>query len=217
MTPEVLSRVFEPFFTTKEVGRGTGLGLAVCHRIVKQHGGQIRVRSEVGVGTTFNVYFPRVQQADAQVTACANAHSVVGTETILLVEDAVVLRSIAERSLRQRGFRVLVAGNGEEAMRILETHSTPIDLLLTDVVMPLMNGRELAERLKAERPSIEILFMSGYMDDTLHDHGVRDQAAFLQKPFTPEVLVERVREVLDARVVRHSSSGAFRESSPMLE
>jgi CheY-like chemotaxis protein len=199
MTPEIRDRVFEPFFTTKEKGRGTGLGLAVCQGIVKQLGGHVWVYSEPGIGTTFKIYFPRVDGEETRESMRPDAQPLVGTETILLVEDEPAVRALAERSLKKRGFSVVTATNGREALDRLDGLAS-IALVLTDVIMPQMSGRELAQRLAARRPEIKVVFMSGYTDDTIVRHGVLEEGVwFVQKPFTPEALVRKVREALDAK------------------
>jgi len=193
------ARIFEPFFTTKEIGKGTGLGLATVYGIVKQSGGWIWVYSEPGQGTTFKIYLPRVTEAvpPAAVTPAPPA-SVRGSETILLVEDDEMIRNLVQKVLQANGYRVLVAANGRNAEQVAGQHDGPIHLLVTDVVMPGMNGREVAQRLAGARAGIKVLYLSGYTDDAIVHHGVLEPGvAFLQKPFTPAVLGRKVREVLD--------------------
>jgi PAS domain S-box-containing protein len=200
MTPEVRSHLFEPFFTTKEVGKGTGLGLSTSYGIIKQSGGFIEVQSEVGQGTTFQIFLPRVTGPKPSTTVVRpEDESPRGSETILLVEDEDLVRALTLRVLRQLGYTILSAARGEDALRLGTEHAGTIHLLLTDVVMPQMSGREVAERLLPLRPGMKVLYLSGYTDDAMVQHGVRESGmAFLAKPFTPAVLARKVREVLDA-------------------
>jgi signal transduction histidine kinase len=193
------ARIFEPFFTTKESGQGTGLGLATVYGIVKQSGGDIIVYSEPGQGATFKIYLPASEiAADRQAAPQAILRTRGGNETILLVEDDEMVRSLIRRTLQGQGYTLLEARHGDEALSLSAQHSEPIDLLLTDVVMPQISGRELAERLKTLRPQMKTLFMSGYMDNTVVRHGVLEaEIEFLPKPFLPSVLTSKVREVLD--------------------
>jgi len=196
MTPEVRARLFEPFFTTKEVGRGTGLGLATVHGIVKQTGGTVNVYSELGKGTSIKVYFPVATGSEnvAEPATATTAHT--GCETVLVVEDEAGLRELIPRLLRRQGYTVHVAANADDAQRLFNTY--PIDVLLTDVVMPGASGPELTARLTAQRPGLKVLYMSGYTEDAIVHHGVLEpDIAFLHKPFTSDSLSRKLREVLD--------------------
>ena len=199
MAPETQAHIFEPFFTTKGPGQGTGLGLATVYGVVKQSDGHIWVYSEPGRGTTFKIYLPRVNATvTPEETDPNGAPLSPGHETILLAEDAPAVRALARDVLQAQGYTVLEAQHGREALTIGEQHAGPIHLLLTDVVMPEMNGRELVERLAPIRPTTPILYMSGYTDNVVVHHGVLDRSAvFLEKPFTPAALVCKVRQVLD--------------------
>jgi PAS domain S-box-containing protein len=202
MTEEVQAHLFEPFFTTKEPGKGTGLGLATCYGIVRQFGGHIGVYSELRVGTIMKVYLPRARVAEATLDTRTLRGDRGGTETILLVEDEPQLKALAARILRQRGYSVLEAGDGREALRVLENTRSRVDLLLTDVVLPRMGGRALAERAATLRPGLRVLFMSGYTDDVIIQHRLLAQGiALLQKPFTADTIARKVREALDVEPV----------------
>jgi two-component system cell cycle sensor histidine kinase/response regulator CckA len=199
MSQEVQARIFEPFFTTKGEGKGTGLGLSMCYGIVKQNGGYISVNSEPGQGTTFKIYLPYVEQevAPPQV-GVETAKLPAGTERVLLVEDDPLVRGLSARVLRQRGYNVLEASNGAEAVQIAQEQTSEIHLLLTDVVMPNMGVKEMTARLKALHPHIKVLFTSGYTDDAIVHHGVLEPGIeFIQKPFSPAKLLNWVRQVLE--------------------
>ncbi len=199
MSPEIQSHLFEPFFTTKPAGRGTGLGLASVHGIVKQAGGHLWVYSEPGKGTTFKVYLPLRPEEAAHAPAPAPRPTRGGHECVLVVEDDASARALAVRALQGAGYRVLAASNGREALEQVAASSRPPDLVVTDVVMPGMSGREIADALAQQRPAVGVLFVSGYTQDTIVHHGVLDSAInFLSKPYTPSALLARVREVLDA-------------------
>jgi len=198
MDQETQQRIFEPFFTTKEIGKGTGLGLSTVYGIVKQSGGNIWVYSEPGMGTVFKVYLPRIDDATAVTVEKQETTVLRGSETILLVEDEDVVRGLTKKILMQAGYNVLDAKGGEEAIRVCRAYPGPIDLLLTDVVMPEISGKEVAERLVELRTGIRVLFMSGYTDEAIIQHGVLDASVeFLQKPFTWIGLTRKVRDVLN--------------------
>jgi two-component system cell cycle sensor histidine kinase/response regulator CckA len=211
MDREVMAHLFEPFFTTKAQGKGTGLGLATVFGIVKQSGGHIHVSSAPSQGTTFRIYLPRFQQTELAEPQPSVAESDLrgGKETLLLVEDEDGLRALACHTLRQRGYHILEASNGEEALEVSRHYGKSIDLLLSDVVMPKLGGHVLAERLLAERPEIKVLFMSGFTDSILFRHGVvNGEVECLFKPFTPSALAEKVREILDRPAPTMTAIGA---------
>jgi CheY-like chemotaxis protein len=199
MDPETLSHIFEPFFTTKEQGKGTGLGLSTVYGIVRQSGGSIWVYSEPGCGSTFKIYLPRIQGAVAEgEERRPEPESPQGSETVLVVEDEEMVRKLTCQVLRTYGYQVIEAANGGEALLACERYHAPIPLMITDVVMPQMSGRELAARLQQLHPEMGVLYMSGYTDDAVVRHGLLDPAPFfLQKPFTPAALGRKVRDVLD--------------------
>jgi PAS domain S-box-containing protein len=205
MTPEVQARIFEPFFTTKEHGKGTGLGLSTVYGIVQQHGGYLAVESAVGRGTTFRVYLPRVDAPlDAPERERPAPTRLRGSGTILLVEDEDDVRDFAREVLKSGGYAVLEARDVADAERMAIVDTRRIDLLLTDVVMPGMSGRELARQLSALRPEMKVLYMSGYTDEAIVHHGVPDPSVvFLPKPFSPAALLQKVRETLGERTAGH--------------
>jgi signal transduction histidine kinase len=197
IAPEVREHLFEPFFTTKEPGKGTGLGLATCYGIISQHNGQISYTSEVGRGTTFNVFLPCAKEALDAYSTSDEERAPPGNEVILLVEDETAVRELAARTLRRLGYTILEAANGEEALRLVKAGGMP-QLLLTDVIMPRMSGWSLAERLTALRPDIKVLFISGYSDHVVtEDRRLQEGVVLLQKPFSPAALAYKVRDVLD--------------------
>lgn len=200
MDSQTQARIFEPFYTTKDLGRGTGLGLSTVYGIVKQSKGHIWVYSELGRGSTFKVYLPRVDdRAEAYKSDLLKALPKGGTETILVAEDEDVVRRLACSALRAHGYTVIEARNGPDALSVAQNPPTPIQLMITDMVMPGMNGRELAAKLTGTNPAMKVLYMSGYTEDAMiHQGELSEDTEFLSKPFTPELLLRRVREVLDA-------------------
>jgi CheY-like chemotaxis protein len=199
MAPGVKNRVFEPFFTTKEQGKGTGLGLSTVYGSVKQSGGFVIVESELGKGSTFGIYLPRVDPVEEPRAAEEFQISLTSAATVLLVEDEDAVRRLTSRVLTRSGYKVLGAASGHAALELAAKYEGTIDLLLTDVVMPGMSGRELAEQLLPLRPGMRLLYASGYTEDAIILHGVSSlETAFLEKPFTPDVLLRKVRAVLDA-------------------
>jgi CheY-like chemotaxis protein len=207
MDEQARARLFEPFFTTKEKGKGTGLGLSTVYGIIKQSGGNIWVYSELGQGTTFKFYLPRELSitASAVITSSAVPRSIVGTETILVVEDEEALLGISRRTLVAAGYKVLTATNGDEALLVSAQHAGDIQLLLTDVIMPRMSGGALAQALSKARPALKVLYMSGYTDDAIVHHGVLNAGThFLAKPFTATDMTRKVRAVLDGGITNHA-------------
>ena len=204
MSEEVQARLFEAFFTTKPKGKGTGLGLSTCYNIVQQSGGHIGVYSELGKGTTFKVYFPRVEQAlNTKSSFIQTGPLPRGTETLLVVEDDPAVRHLARGVLENQGYEVLLAANGQEGLHMARNHlGSPIRLVITDVIMPVMGGRVMVEWLKTTDPDLKILFTSGYTDDALAQHGVMEAGIeFLAKPYTPAALARKVRELVDSEAV----------------
>jgi CheY-like chemotaxis protein len=199
MDKETLDNLFEPFFTTKEVGKGTGLGLATIYGIVKQNNGFINVYSEPGQGSTFKIYLPRlVVDKDIDKAVPEKKAATGGMETILLVEDEPSILRMTRMMLERKGYTVLTAASPSEAVEKAKNHSGSIDLLMTDVVMPEMNGRDLAEEINSLYPGIRLLFMSGYTSNVIAHHGILDEGvAFIQKPFSMADMAEKVRKVLD--------------------
>jgi CheY-like chemotaxis protein len=199
MDADTKAHLFEPFFTTKGPGKGTGLGLATVYGIVRQSGGHVWAESQPGQGATFTIYLPRATApAGARVPDGTPGGAPRGSETVLLVEDEPGVRDLSREILEAQGYTVLEATNGDDALRVAGAHAGAIHLVVTDVVMPRMGGRELADRLTAVRPDVSVLYMSGYTDDAILHQGVRQtEAAFLAKPFTPQTLARKVREVLD--------------------
>jgi len=199
MDEEIRKHIFEPFYSTKEKGKGTGLGLSTVYGIVKQNRGFVWVYSEPGHGSTFKIYLPRVNEdIETEKEEQTPMDNLVGTETVLIVEDDAPLRDFAKKALQQYGYRVLAAKSGEAALRMSKEYEGPIDLVVTDVVMPTMNGKETIERLQPHRPQMKVIYMSGYTDNAIVHFGVLAPGLnFLEKPFSPEDLARKVREVLD--------------------
>jgi CheY-like chemotaxis protein len=201
MDSATLGRIFEPFFTTKQLGRGTGLGLATVYGIVRQHGGHVEVESAPDAGTVFKVYLPVLEQEETLESAeCTPASSARGNETILVVEDEPLVREVTCRRLSACGYQVLSAAGPLEALALAKGHRGPIAILVTDIVMPDMNGRELHARLTAERPGLRVLYMSGYPGDTLADHGgvLGEGVHLIHKPFGIAELTHEIRKIVDA-------------------
>ncbi len=208
MDAEIMVHLFEPFYTSKATGKGTGLGLSTVYGIVKQSGGEIVVESQPGSGATFHIYLPRIIGVmDTKQAARAQGLARPGTETILLVEDEPGVRQLVRDMLHRLGYTILEAGSGAEALRIFEQHRGGIDLLLTDVIMPQMSGRDLAERLRTAQSSLKVLYMSGYTDDMLAHHGVLEPNVYLlPKPFAPDELGAKLREVLDTPTTKSADA-----------
>jgi CheY-like chemotaxis protein len=198
MDKETGASIFEPFFTTKERGKGTGLGLFTVYGIIKQSRGYILAESEVGVGTAFRVYLPRVEEAvDAQRPTQTSKATSGGSETVLLVEDEVSVRELVRETLEKKGYKVLEADKGDTALKVAAAHQGRIDILISDVVMPGMSGPELCHQLVPGHPQIKVLYLSGYTEDAIVHEGVLERGtAFLQKPFSLQTLSRKVREVL---------------------
>ncbi|MCK5033348.1 MAG: response regulator, partial [Calditrichia bacterium] len=194
------AKIFDPFFTTKELGKGTGLGLSTVYGIVKQNKGYIWVYSEPGQGTTFKIYFPCVDKTvQVEKRVHFSAKSLEGSEVILIVDDDPGIRELSRDTLSSYGYNILEAENGEEALAICNEHKAPIHLIITDVVMPKMGGRELEKNISRLYPEIKVLFVSGYTDNAMLQHGVLEEGvAFLEKPFRPVALAQKAREVLDS-------------------
>jgi two-component system cell cycle sensor histidine kinase/response regulator CckA len=201
MDADTRSRLFEPFFTTKEQGKGSGLGLSMVYGIIKQSGGHITVYSQVNCGTIFEIYLPRIKEAAAVPAVVRTPAPPKGSETILLVDDEDGVRKLVYAILQSNGYSVIEASNGTAALAAYEKNKHKIDLVLTDIVMPQMDGFELGERLTEENPALKVLFMSGYRDSPIGGQGAKVTRPFLHKPFTPDMLLAKVREILDARSV----------------
>ena len=197
MNREILSHIFEPFFTTKERGKGTGLGLSMAYGIIKQSGGHIRVESSPGKGSIFRIYLPRAFKSKPEAATAPTRLEARGTGTILLVEDEEGVRHVVQRMLMLQGYTVLAANDGQEALQISQGHPGPINLLLTDVAMPVMGGRELAERLTSAHPEMKVLFMSGHTEDGVVRRGIQESVInFIQKPFRADQLLAKIGEIL---------------------
>jgi CheY-like chemotaxis protein len=208
MDPETQRRIFEPFFTTKEPGKGTGLGLATSHGIIAQSGGHIGVYSEVGRGTVFKVYLPRVEGAARVKPEAVVNLDFTGRETVLLVEDYPPLRVAVQRMLAAQGYTVLPARSGADAAELARVHGSKIALLITDVVMPHMSGPDVARSVREHIPDVRVLFMSGYTDHAMLSNGVlTPNVNFVQKPFSPQALAKKVRQALEAPVAAEPRSG----------
>jgi CheY-like chemotaxis protein len=207
MTEDVKQHLFEPFFTTKDEGKGTGLGLATVYGIVHQNGGRIEVTSTLGHGTAFQIYLPRIQSNSVELPEIPDpAVSLRGSETVLVVEDQDAVRDLACIILESYGYRVLQATNGPEAMAVAEGYPAIIHLLMTDIILPVMDGRVLADNLRAVRPETKVLYVSGYSEERIgHNRALGGDLAYLSKPFSAEVLARRVREVLTGNARRRAA------------
>ncbi len=201
MAPETVEHIFEPFFTTKGPGEGTGLGLSMVYGIIKQHQGLIHCLSEPNKGTYFNIYLPSIESVVAAAENGSQKSTLSrGSETILFAEDEEMVRDLAQRVLEKQGYRVLVAKEGAEAIRIFETHRDEIDFALLDVVMPKVGGREVYEAIQAVKPELPVLFSSGYSTSAIHSgFVVREGLETIQKPYSPNDLLQKIRDLLDAR------------------
>jgi len=204
VAPDVIPRIFEPFFTTKEPGKGSGLGLSTVYGVVKQTGGCVTVSSEPDKGAAFGIYLPRASELpERRIPTPPVAASSTGAETILLVEDEAIVRDLVCEILNESGYVVLSAASGADAMKMTAVHIKPIDLLITDVVMPEMSGPELANTLRRARGEMCVLYMSGYTDDAvLIRQGLPENSAFIRKPYTPQQFLQKVRETIDATTRR---------------
>jgi CheY-like chemotaxis protein len=200
MSEEVQSKIFQPFFTTKPKGRGTGLGLATCAVVIKHYQGAIQFKSQVGHGTTFSVLLPQVDPPSINFDFAFNDEPGIGSETILLVEDDEAIRTVTAAILRALGYQIYPMADSKEAFEMFAgPNAPPFELLLSDIVMPNLGGRELADRMRSVKPDLKVLFMSGYVDDPVILQAVQEAAVpFLEKPFTRETLAKKVREALDA-------------------
>jgi CheY-like chemotaxis protein len=205
MTGEVMERIFEPFFTTKEKGKGTGLGLATVYGIVRQNGGNILVYSTPGEGTVFEVYFPLADSLPVETERGITEAPPKGSATVMVAEDEDTVRNLTTRILERNGYRVISAANAEEALVLWSDWRQDVDFLLTDVIMPGLNGLELFNRLKDDKPELQVLYMSGYPEDVIADHGMNTGTVqLLEKPFSPDKLLTKIREILDANTAAHS-------------
>jgi CheY-like chemotaxis protein len=208
MTEDVKARLFEAFFTTKPKGKGTGLGLATCQTIAKQCGGHIDVFTQIGEGSTFEMYFPRIDEPLGISTESASkGYLPRGTETLLVVEDEPTVRQLARTVLEGQGYKILCASNGQDAINTARKHKgPPIRLVITDVVMPQMGGKPMADLLTKAYPNLKVLFTSGYADDAIAHYGVLDPGIdFLAKPYTPATLTRQVREILDRDISKSAT------------